>query len=307
MDPTTAQRRSSVVYHLRSGEKVVDRIRYLSTSSKTQKAMASSANTPTRTFTPPRAIARVLQVVRTLAHRSRPMTLAELSTEFNVPRTSLFAILKGLQHEGYLTFERDFYSLGPESIELGHAITKREAFPVSAQAVLEKLGKLTSETIILSSLSDDRRHVIYTSVFEAQSALRFTVKAGTVRPLSASATGQAVLSYLPADERKAYLNGGQFERFTAKTVATAAALRKIIRQVKQEHSAMTIDGTVVAAIGIAAPYFDHQGAVQGSINIAGPTERMICRVTDFKAAVVASGEEISKMLGYAGAYPPNIP
>lgn len=235
------------------------------------------------------------------------MTLAELSIEFAVPRTSLFAILKGLQHEGYVVFEGDFYSLGPESIKLGHAITHRQAFPASVQPVLEKLGKLTSETIILSSLSDDREHVVYTSVFEAQSALRFTVKVGTLRPLNASATGQAVLSYLPANERRIYLEKGQFQRFTPKTVTTAAALKKVIKQVQQEHCAMTIDGTVLAGIGIAAPYFGLQGAVHGSINVAGPTERMIGRIDELKAAIVAGGEEISRVLGYTGPYPAEVP
>ena len=69
---------------------------------------------------------------------------------------------------------------------------------------------------------------------------------------------------------------------------------------------MTIDGTVVAAIGIAAPYFDIHGEVQGSVNIAGPTERMIKRVDEFKAAIVAGGQEISRILGYVGTYPADV-
>jgi IclR family acetate operon transcriptional repressor len=267
--------------------------------------MPGTPTLPPRMFTPPRSIGRVLQILKMLAQRARPMTLAELSSEFDVPRTSLFSILKGLQQEGYVIFEHDAYSLGPESTSLGQAITQGETFPASAQPVLERLGKLTSETIILSTLADDRQHVIYTSVFEAQSALRFTVNVGTTRPLNASALGQAVLSYLPAAERKAYLEQDNFQRFTPRTVTTAAALRKLIKQVRQEHCAMTIDGTVVAAVGIAAPYFDSRGAVKGSVNIAGPTERMIKRVDEFKAAIVAGGQEISRILAYTGTYPPD--
>lgn len=269
-------------------------------------ASRSPPSPATRTFTPPRSIARVLQVVKTLAQRSRPMSLAELSIEFDVPRTSLFAILKGLQKEGYVTFERDFYSLGPESIKLGHAITQRQAFPASVLPVMKKLGRLTSETVILGSLAEDRKSVVYTSVLEAQSPLRFIVNIGTRRPLSASAIGQAILSYLPLDERTSYLAQGSFERFTSGTVTSATELRKVIRKVRQQHCSMTIDGTVLAAVGIAAPYFGMDGQIKGAINVAGPTARMIERLDELKAAVIESAKKVSRILGYTGVYPPAL-
>ena len=39
------------------------------------------------------------------------------------------------------------------------------------------------------------------------------------------------------------------QRFTPRTVATKAGLRKAIAAVRREHCAMTIDGSVDAAIG----------------------------------------------------------
>ena len=124
------------------------------------------------------------------------MSLADLCAEFNVPRTSLFAILKGLERDGYVTF------------------------------------------------------------VEAESALRFSVKAGAVKPLSASASGHAVLAHLPAPERNAYLKSGPFQRFTPGTVTTASELRKAIARVRREHCAMTINGVdaISRILGYTAPY-----------------------------------------------------
>lgn len=269
--------------------------------------MPGAATPPDRVFTPPRAVGRVLQVVKAIAQWSRPVSLAELSAEFDVPRTSLFAILKGLQAEGYVTFERDHYSLGPASIRLGEAITQRQSFPASAMPVLEKLAEATGETVILSVLAEDRRHVVYAAVLEAKSPLRFIVTVGTRRPLNASATGQAVLSYLPLAERECYIASGGFEKFTPKTLVTRAALRKAVAQVRREHCAMTIDGTVQAAVGIAAPYFGHGGMVRGAVNIAGPTARVIDRVDELKKGVVWAGEKISRILGCTAPYPPDEP
>ena len=53
-----------------------------------------------RTFTPPRAIGRVLRVIEVLGDQARRMSLAGLSAVLDVPKTSLFAILKGLTENG---------------------------------------------------------------------------------------------------------------------------------------------------------------------------------------------------------------
>ena len=257
-----------------------------------------------RRFTPPRSIARVLQVIKALARSARPTSLAELSVALGVPKTSLYAILKGLEQLGYVTFERDAYSLGPQAHALGQAISQGPSFPGCAMPVLERLAEASHETIILGALAEDRRHVRYAAVIEAESWLRFSVKVGTLRPLNASASGHAILSYLPPAERGRYLASGPFQRFTPRTVATQAGLRKAIATVRREHCAMTIDGSVDAAIGIAAPYFGRSGAVEGALVIAAPTTRIFDRQTEIKAAVIKGAEALSRILEYTGPYPP---
>ena len=261
-------------------------------------------NVPSRVFTPPRSGERALMAIRILAQHERPLSLAEMSIAIDIPKTSLFAILKGLVLSGYVAFEEGKYSLGPESHRLGRIISEGRAFPGCALPVLERLGKEIGETIILCTVSGDRRHVVYVAVVEAESWLRFSVEVGTERPLNASASGHAILSFLAPAERERYLASGRFERFTPRTVASRAGLRTAIAKVRREGCAMTVDGTVAGAIGIAAPYFDHQGAVAGALVIAAPTTRMVDRQSEVKAAVKRGGEEISRILDYTGIYPP---
>lgn len=232
------------------------------------------------------------------------MSLVEMSVALGVPKTSLFSIMKGLVAGDFVTFNRDTYSLGPEARRLGQIIVHGQLFPGCTLPVLENLGHAFRETIILGTLSDDRRNVVYTEVIEAESALRFSVKVGTHRPLNASAGGQAILSFLPADERKRYLASGPFERFTPRTVCTTVALRKVITAARREHCTMTIDGTIDQAVGIAAPYFDAAGEVKGALIIAAPTSRILHRQREAKASVIDGAQAISRILAYTGDYPP---
>ena len=232
------------------------------------------------------------------------MSLAELGEALDVPKTSLFAILKGLEQVGYVVFENDTYVLGPQARRLAQAIHGGRSFTDLARPILEGLARASGETVILGTLSEDHRQVVYALVVESDSWLRFSVNVGVRRPLSSAASGHAILSFLPAEEREQYLASGPFQRFTDKTVATRTALSKVIAKVRAEGCAMTVDGTVSAATGIAAPYFDRRGAVLGAVLIAAPTSRVAERETEIKKLARQGAEAISRLLGYAGACPP---
>lgn len=261
-------------------------------------AMPSSTD-----FSPPRSAERVLRTLRTLALHRRPMSLADLATAVGVPKTSLFALLKALQQADYVTFEREHYALGREAFRLAGAIVGGQSLAGIARPVLEELGRATRETIILCTLSEDRHHVVYADVVEAESFLRFTVGVGSKRPLNASASGHAVLSAMTAEERDAYLAAGRFERFTPRTVASRTALRAAIATARREGCAMTVDGSVDGAVGIAAPVFDRESQVLGALVIAAPTSRIADRVDATKQLVKDGAHAISRLLGYSGPAP----
>ncbi len=265
---------------------------------------AHAAPPEDRSFTPPRAIARVLRVIEVLAEQARPMSLAELSAALEVPKTSLFAILKGLAQAGYVVFDNETYVLGPRARKLAESIHGGRSFADLARPILEGMARSTGETVILGTLGEDRRHVLYALVVESDSWLRFSVNVGVRRPLSAAASGHAILGFLPAEERAQYLASGPFERFTPNTVATRTALAKVVARVRADGCAMTVDGTVTAATGIAAPYFDRRGAVAGAVLIAAPTSRVAERETEIRKTARQGAEAVSRLLGYSGVYPP---
>ena len=135
-----------------------------------QSAARMATRPPTTdkcTFTPPRAIVRVLRVIEVLATHARRLSLAELSLTLGIPKTSLFAILKGLAQSDYVAFENETYALGPRARKLCDAIAGARSFPDCARPVIEQLAHASGETVILVTLSEDRRHVIYAIVVEA--------------------------------------------------------------------------------------------------------------------------------------------
>jgi DNA-binding IclR family transcriptional regulator len=139
----------------------------------------------------------------------------------NLPRASVHRLLRALEASGFLFERADGFVLGAESYRLSRLIGRSAPaieFPQAARPVLEWLAEETNETVILGTLSDLRQEIVYADVIVADSPLQYAVPAGDLRPLYSSATGKAVLAFLPPQEQENYIAQVAFEAITPFTV-----------------------------------------------------------------------------------------
>lgn len=254
----------------------------------------------------PRAIVRVLQVLGHLAQHPQGRTLAQLCEDLKLPKTTLFTMLKTLHGSGYLQLADGVYRLGAPSVILGAAMaaSARRSFPDCAQEALESLCRRTGETGILAVLTADGMNCRYVSVVESGNWLRFTVQRDSLKPSYATGTGHAMLAYLPPAEVQAILGRVKFEKITHKTVASRRALLAALQQVRRDHVSTTDSGTVAGVMSVAAPIFDDSGRVVAAVSAGGPSVRMAPQLAAIQRAVRGAAEDISRILGFAGDWPP---
>ena len=67
---------------------------------------------------PPRAPLRVMQVIAVLARHRDGLSLAELAAALQLPKTSLFSLLRALEGGGYVMSENGHHRLGQETYSL---------------------------------------------------------------------------------------------------------------------------------------------------------------------------------------------
>lgn len=258
-----------------------------------------------RDATGPRAILRVPQVLLALAVSRGGRSLAQLSVELEVPKTSLHRILRTLVRSGYLSCQSGVFELGAASLHLATLITKAappDAFPACARPTLEWLAAASHETVLLGVLSDARSEIVYVDVLDSDASVRFTIPVGDRRPLYSAASGQAVLAFMPPEIQRAYLTHTKFTRFTPHTM-TRASMPRALRDIQKDAVAFDRGGRVAGATGIASPIFDRDGNVFASVSAAGPAERMDTHRRKIEKLVRDAGERISRVLGYRAAYP----
>jgi DNA-binding IclR family transcriptional regulator len=249
----------------------------------------------------PRSVLRVLHLLRLLATHSGGLSLSALAKALDIPKTSMHSMLQPRLASRFIVRDDRLLRLGPAGVALGLAISGvPRRFPECAQGLLRELSERTGETALLAELTPDRKSCRYVAAVESDNWLRFSVPVGSLKPAYATGSGQAMLAHLSRAQRADALAGVKFERLTARTVSSHAALNRALAVVRAHGVSVVDSGTVSGVISIAAPIFDQDGRCMASITIGGPASRLQPRVEELISAVRNCASEISGILGYQG-------
>ena len=252
----------------------------------------------------PRSPLRTVHVLHELAVSGTGVALATLAARLQLPKTSLFRLLRSLEQGGYVTSSNGVHQVGPEAIKLGVALVRNREFPNCARPALEWLAAQSNETVILGTFDDSLTQVVYVEVIEPTNPLRFSIKSGLTKPLYSSAMGQTLLAYMPAEPRARYLESVEFVRLASSTISSSTALKRKTREIRASGIAVSVDGMFDGVYSIAAPLVNAAGQVHAGVSISAPSTRGAQQEEKFAGLLKQAGDEISRVLGYAGAYPP---
>jgi len=252
----------------------------------------------------PRAPLRTVQVLYELAQAGQGLRLGQLAARLDMPKTSLFRLLRALEQDGYVSSAAGVHEVGPQAIRLGLALSRGRVFPGGARPTMQWLSEQSSETVILGTFDDSRSQIVYVDVIEPSNPLRFSIKPGLVKPLYSSAIGQCMLAWLPADERASYLASVRLEPLASGTVRSVAALKRRLKDIRASTVSVSEDGMFDGVYSIAVPLFDAAGRVPAGLSISAPSKRGSPQQDRFAALLQKAGAELSQLLGYGGHYPP---
>ncbi len=236
---------------------------------------------------------------------ARGLTLTELSRALRMNRTTLFRFLTTLRARGYVERDRatDRYRLGIRVLFLSSSLLGTLDLRRVAAPHLEKLCDLTGELIQLT-VPDDDAMVTLDRVLSKQTLALQTAEIGARRPMYCTAGGKATLAHLPPEEVTRILTGGMPQR-TPHTITTPEAMRDNLREVRERGYSWDDEEWIAEVRCVAAPVFDHTGAVVGTVSVAAPLIRTpLERLWELGAAARATAGAISRQLGAHDALPP---
>ncbi|APO70699.1 IclR family transcriptional regulator protein (plasmid) [Rhizobium gallicum] len=264
---------------------------------------ADDTSADPRRVMPPRSISRLLGLVEQMAQRADGMSLTEISSELEAPKSSLLNLLRPLVDQDFLTHKISRYYLGPRMFQMASAIIARSRHAEMVRHHMMLLHEWTNETIIYVTLDRQRDRIVFGNVVESDRTIRYSVSAGVARALYSSAAGRLLLAFQTEDWREAYLARTRLEPLTPQTITDVGELRRELQKVKTSGVCFTLGEAVEDAAGVAAPIFDPNGSVSGALLIGLPANRGQERRLELEAMVSRAARRLSRALGYQ--YPPS--
>jgi len=236
---------------------------------------------------------RTLDLFETFAKAQTPLSLSELARALNAPPSSCFNLIRALQARGYLYSVQPRRQLYPTRrlFDVASAIVAGEPWMARVEPVLTRLRDQTHETVILGKRQGDR--VVYLHVIEGPQSIRYTARAGDLKPLHSSSIGKALLGALAPAEVAELLKQLPLERVTKTTIIDRNALLANLEGGRELGYFITRGENVADVMAIAATV--RLGSDVYGIAVAGPIHRMEGDLTKHVSALTAACATIADM------------
>lgn len=214
---------------------------------------------------------RAVRLFEAFATAGAPQSLSEIAGRLDTPLSTCHGLVGALRDGGYLYVNarsRQYYPTR-RLLQIAETIAANDPVARYFDAHMASLRDLTGETVILGAMQKDC--VVYLSVVESRSTVRYTAQPGERKPLHSSALGKLMLGEALDREREALIGALTLLAVTETTLTNKDALRRDLAQSKARGLYVTNGENVSDVMAIAAPA-NIAGVIYG-IAVAGPIER----------------------------------
>ncbi len=211
---------------------------------------------------------RAVQVMGILADERRGLSLADMARASDIPKSTLFRILVTLQKHHCVATDPETgrFRLGSHLWTLGNSFADQNDLFRASASHMEALADECEETVFLSKLEDG--DVVYLRRMESPKSVTVVKKLESRVPAHCTATGLALLAWLPPAEANAILDSQDLEAFNEATVTDRGVLRERLAETRRREYAV-IDGEYNQdVLCVAAPVLDHNQRPCAALTVA---------------------------------------
>ncbi|RMF58970.1 MAG: IclR family transcriptional regulator [Bacteroidetes bacterium] len=245
------------------------------------------------------SVERAVQVLGVLAREPRGMVLADLARETGIPKSTLFRILVTLRKHHCVTLdpESQAYRLGSYLFELGNKFAEQSDLFRVATRYMQSLAEECGETVFLSKLEDGE--VVYLRRMDSPKSIAVVKKLQSRVPAHCTATGVAMLAWLPSQEVEEILDRHGMEAYNEATLTDRDLFMHRLEEVRRRQYAV-VDGEYNRELlCVSAPVWDHSQRPCAALTVAMLSSQVAdeSRVARVGEAVRRTARLLSRELG----------
>jgi DNA-binding IclR family transcriptional regulator len=214
------------------------------------------------------SLSRMLKILD-LFSDGTTMTAEVIAQRTGLTRSTAYRYVKELCDAGLLGRFSGEYALGPRIIELDWMIRNADPLLAAARPAMASIRDNTGLTVLASELYGDR--VINTHIEYTREPLTLSFGRGRPLPLFTGAGSRVIVAHLSASRLRRLhrehaedpaLRGLDWRGFSA-----------LCRDIREQGWCLTSGELNRGLTGVAAPVFDRDGAILGSLTAIGRSDR----------------------------------
>ena len=211
-----------------------------------------------------RTVDRVTELLEAIARDGDGLTLSELATRLEAPKSSIQGLLQGLLATGYVVEHDGTFALGPGPYVLTLIANRMPARLVSHSDLVE-LAEMTGETVLLAVRAGD--HAIYIDEVGSHPMLDFVARSRSRRPLLTTAAGKIIMADMADHDLHRYLAD-----LPADQQSAVADFFDQIATIRETGLAYNREASIAGVDAVGTAVRDHRGELVAALVVAGRKE-----------------------------------
>lgn len=240
-----------------------------------------------------------IAVLELLSYAGSGMTLQEIKLELEISQTTAYRILNTLVRLGYLLYNETSkkYKLSRKMLTVGFRAVQEHSLLELVLPRLRELRNTVKETVCFGVMGAEKALFIEQSI--GTHPFCFVLSPGKVIDLHCSAPGKAMMAYMPANIRDAYLAKMDYKIYNANTITNESDYLDELAKVRLKGYAVDNEEEMYGVICIGAPILNYHGYPCGCIWISGPKGRLPEEaIIMYAKCIMQAAEEVSFEMGY---------
>lgn len=243
------------------------------------------------------SVEKAFRVLSAFDASHQALSLTQLAAIVDLDKSAVQRFAHTLTKLGYLHKDPDTkrFELTAKTLEIAYHYTKANPLIDRAMPYLMHLSKTTEEAVNLTVL--DNTDIVFVSRLVSRHVLNIDVVVGTRMPAYCTASGVAMMSWLPDDEVEAILSRSDLRAFTASTTFDPQKLHEKISISNARGYATSFEEFYHGDLSVAAAIRDSRGRAIAALNIAASSARFTPKEAEerFAPLVIAAARSVSQM------------
>ena len=243
-----------------------------------------------------RAVERALDVLLCFSSQTPELSMTQIAERVGIHKSTVHRLLSTLEKKRFV--DRDpitgSYHPGIRLLQVAYLSFEQNDLRRIATPFLRILCERSLETVDLAII--DGTEVIYLDVIESPQRVKLAAAIGMRLPTYCTASGKAILAYLPEESVKRILAGGM-PRHTEHSLTDLETLFENLHLIREQGFAFSEQEYEEGINAVGAPILDHNNLPIASVAVAGPAYRLTrTRMMEISPFILSTANSIAEQL-----------